>query len=157
MLCLDFTDVTGVVQQSLGGLTKHSTVCLGAEGEYRFLRWLQHSWPHSERTEGNDTNTVTRSLQSWMCDSLAFFLSFYVTCITFSQRLHTEWFYQASCVSSKCCSRKIQIPFIRDRPIWLFQGRYRYRLLVIKETDNRYLEPIYICSKIRTSWCQNVE
>ena len=35
--------------------------------------------------------------------------------------------------------------YIRDRPICFFQGRYR--LLVVKEADNQYLEPIFICSK----------
>ena len=40
-----------------------------------------------------------------------------------------------------------QTLFTRDRPIWFFQGRYRYQLLVVKEADNGYLEPIFICSK----------
>ncbi len=34
--------------------------------------------------------------------------------------------------------------YIRGRPICVFQGRYRYRLLQIKYTDNRYFEPIYV-------------
>ena len=33
----------------------------------------------------------------------------------------------------------------RDRPIWFFLGRYR--LLVVKGADNRYLEPILIYRK----------
>lgn len=32
-----------------------------------------------------------------------------------------------------------------DRLIWVFQDRYR--LLAVKEADNRYLELIFICSK----------
>ena len=35
----------------------------------------------------------------------------------------------------------------RDRPICFFQGRCQYRLLAVKEADNGYLEPIFICSK----------
>lgn len=36
-----------------------------------------------------------------------------------------------------------------------FQGRYR--VLVINENDNRYLEPIYFCNKNETFYCKNLE
>lgn len=31
--------------------------------------------------------------------------------------------------------------------IWVFHKQYQYQLLVVQEADNRYLEPIFICSK----------
>ncbi len=57
-----------------------------------------------------------------------------------SIRLHTVMYSGSECDANGKYLR------IRVRRICFFQGRYW--LLVIKETDNQYLEPIYICSDV---------